>query len=652
MRLPNRLALLSIGLLGLLLASIVITITTNAPQTPGQVPTRTATENDGRLNFADPAAGSARLAPPHQEVVPQDLDKSAQQLRGQSEAHTVCGVANDSTGSGIAAIPIYMVASPELPPVIAENAPPVASTSDLGTFHLESAPSSGWLVVANRDWATLAPFQLEHSLPCPAESRVIVGPCVSYGGIVVDETAVGIRDATVTLQVAGDVDREVRKLAPTSLPACPSVHTDQSGLFLLENVAWSPGCRLVVHADGYKPCELELPGCSHLQIRVLVRDSTTFIAGSVVDSTGVPIADAWLSRGPDFTRSSVDGTFLLALTSPIPGDPLRVAKEGLIPAAVDITEAYNSRGQALAHPVLVTLDALAKSISGRVEGPGGDPIPGAVVWTSTSAIFGVLTSSLPEGFQVATQVNAEALAGGREPVVRADESGRFALKGLVQECYTIHAADTRTMEVVSSVCVPAGSTGVVLRLDPKAEYHRVAGQVVSTAGQPLHGIVVALSRVATGASFYTLIPSTMTDNVITQGDGRFQFGPLCVEGTQLVVYGEPVVGVRRINLAECGDLQNIEIRVGAKCYFLAKLANPGMADGIVLLDSEGHRMQIASERGRGTTVGAFAQFSAGQTDVLSASDQAEFLVAVKRGVEVTRSRVTLIPNGHVQVIDL
>jgi hypothetical protein len=395
-----------------------------------------------------------------------------------------------------------------------------------------------------------------------------------------------------------------------------------------------------------------MPGCSLLQVKVVVRDSITLIAGSVVDSTGVPIADAWLARGPDSTRSRVDGTFLLALRSPVPGDLLRVAKEGLMPAAVVITEAYNSRAQAVAHPVLVTLDASAKSISGRVEGHGGDPIPGAVVWTSTTATFGVLSTSLPEGFQVATQVNAEALVGGREPMVRADEGGRFVLKGLVQECYTIHAADSRTMEVVSSVCVPAGSTGVVLRIDPTAEYQRVSGQVVSTAGQPLQGVVVALSRVAIGASFYTMIPSTMTNKVVTQGDGRFQFGPLCVEGTQLVVYGEPVVGVRRINLTECGDLQNIAIRVGAQCYFLAKLANPEMADGIILLDSEGHRMQIASERGRGTTVGAFAQFSSGQTDVLSASDQAEYLVAVKRGVEVTRSRITLIPNGHVQVIDL
>ncbi|HEX6886396.1 MAG TPA: hypothetical protein VF530_23675, partial [Planctomycetota bacterium] len=236
---------------------------------------------------------------------------------------------------------------------------------------------------------------------------------------------------------------------------------------------------------------------------------------------------------------------------------------------------------------------------------------------------------------------AEAQAGGREAT--SDGAGRFELTGLVDRSYTLHAIDPRTGELVGPVPVRAGDQTVVLRL-PGEPRLRVAGRVLSFAGEPLAGVKVAPVRTLRSAGGRTG-RSRWGESRTSDAEGRFVFEELCTEGTVLSVHAADAPHVSSFELAVQPDLAALELRIPGPRYLRVLLDDPERAEGLALHDAEGRALDVVVQVG-GVQLSCAAFFLQGGTsDVILTDERARTLVLHRGGKESERIPLFLAPGS-------
>ena len=209
----------------------------------------------------------------------------------------------------------------------------------------------------------------------------------------------------------------------------------------------------------------------------------TWDDGSVAAGVRVLGAGATLGASVNETRSGADGRYTLA-----PFEPGVVWVWARSPGAIggarrqrpdDHVTVQLAAGESRAGVDLV-LKRAAQSIAGRVEGPDGAPLAGALVG-----------AALERGS--ANPRLADRALTGRE--VTSDGDGRFEITGLTDAAYTVWS----TAPGVPEAQVPhvmASATGIVVRFQAAIS---IAGVVVDDAGRPVSDyVIVALPAALPG----------------------------------------------------------------------------------------------------------------------------------------------------------
>ncbi|HEX6882475.1 MAG TPA: sigma-70 family RNA polymerase sigma factor, partial [Planctomycetota bacterium] len=457
---------------------------------------------------------------------------------------------------------------------------------------------------------------------------VVVAPRTSSAGVVVGGDGAPLAGASVAARVRDSVFPALGVARPGVAPLGPdgrslgelTVRTDERGAFRLEDVPGGEGLFLAVEAGGHRPGTFELPEPAQLE-RVLVLEASAderVLEGLVLDPAGRAFEGARVSAGEEITRTDGEGRFRLTLRA-LPGEP--AAELGGEPVLLAVGAGHQPARLALAGlepglPVVLQLGPAPRAIRGRVVARDGSPRAGVAVWPRDPTPFGreVLRVAEKVTAAFATTVEDELAGGFGARGTLSDAEGRFELGGLLARRYALLLFDPASAEGGGPFEVEAGSGEVELLLDGGAGCGPVAGRVVTLSGEPLAGVQIRPRRRAL-ASVHEQPPPRAETTLETDGEGRFAFERLCVEGTALELM-HPRLLVREVVLEGRADLGDLELVEPVLCELQVDLTrDPAVADSFRVLDAEGQALQLIESFGVGFSLDTSARFQDGLSAV-------------------------------------
>jgi len=527
-------------------------------------------------------------------------------------------------------------------PPIAENPAAQAESAPDGRFELPMPARLCRLVASGRGYATLAAPTLT-DLELPEAPIVYVGPERVYAGRVVDAAGTPLAGADLWLQLADELARELQPgTFAATLPVARATSA-ADGTFAFPTLGGAPGSRLWAKADGHASASLELPSESRDDLVVTLERSARdgALAGHVWHADGRPAAGAYVSAGEDSARCDGAGAFELAPRDGAAPVRLRAVLPGHLPGELELAGVPADERRRIE----LVLGPAALRIAGRVEDAQGRAVAGAKVWTPDGEPFGEVPTRVGEmtlllDFDLEGVIDgAEAQVGGREAT--SDAEGRFELTSLVERTYALYALDPRTGELAGPVPARAGES-VVLRL-PGEPRVRVAGRVLSFAGEPLAGVKVAPVR-ALRAPFGRSSGSRWGEARTTDAEGRFAFEELCAEGTSLAVFAPDAPQHSSFELAAEPDLAALELRIPAPRFLRVVLDDPARADGLAVHDARDEPLDVIVQVG-GVQLACAAFFlQGGASDVILTDERARTLVLHRGGQESEHIPLQLAPG--------
>ena len=515
-----------------------------------------------------------------------------------------------------------------------------------GVFHLPVTELGGTLYASGPGLATVIAPGLVGGMP-PEPPQIVVGPAVTYAGVVVDPQGAPVPDAELLIQLPVGFEAAGSRQSLIDVPL-DRVRSDPEGTFRLRSVGHVQGLRLLVRKAGFQLLEEKLPAATVLDMTLELERSgeAGTLAGRVVDGEGEPLAGVLVSTGQLGTRSGEDGSFLLE-PDQVEGTVLRALKEGFLPASQSLE---NLSSEAWTQ-ILLVLDQQAKSIRGRVLDAAGDPVPQARVWTDDTERFGDVLHRVGS-INAHMSVEIESILSGQFPgeggYVTADERGNFELGGLTDRPYTLQAIDPRSLEVAQPVTLPAGSGAAVLRTvaEPRSP---IAGRVLNYAGEPMTGVRIRANRVLTGEPYARTPRGGTGARAETDADGAFRFEGLTLSGATLTASHDSVR--ETLNLEELEDPSKVEIRLAAACHLRVVLeTDPDLAEKFLLLDRDGRSMTIQAQIGEITLATTIFSFHQGSSGLIRTTEAAATLVLRDaQGTEVHREPLRLVPGEVTEI---
>jgi protocatechuate 3,4-dioxygenase beta subunit len=201
--------------------------------------------------------------------------------------------------------------------------------------------------------------------------------------------------------------------------------SDAKGSFAFQNL--NPGrFRLEIESKGFapfSPVEVEIPRTGKVDLGTLTLDHGLAIEGRVLDPRGVPVFGVEVNLSPSvlvfsegseqgFQQQTTDAQGRFRFDGLRRGGrfDLRAKPSGYLPASVESVEAPTPE------PLTITLKA-GRSLSGRVTGPAGEPVPKALLLLQEERI---LRTSL-----------GDSKMPDMHPLGTTDEEGRFRAQGAV-----------------------------------------------------------------------------------------------------------------------------------------------------------------------------------------------------------------------------
>ena len=553
----------------------------------------------------------------------------------------------DVGGRAVAGIEVFfeLTGGPERP----EHATAVTTSDVEGAFELPLFEESGRLRARGKGYRDLISPGVFGTMP-PEPLTLVVGPEVSYSGLVVGEDGQPVPEASFTVQLPSELAEHFVSRAFGTMAAVRRGQVDDVGEFEIEAIGFGPGIVLSVGCPGYELARFDLPGTTTrdllIELAPLPKNDHS-LGGVVLDGAGSPVEDAYVSAGDEATQTDEAGRFTLADSAE--ARRIRAVKGGHLPASLELDPDVLSEP----HDLELVLGGEPLSIGGRVVDAEGEPIEGARVWTRDGDHFGMLPwdhSDVSFWSSVTTEdlISGVLRSGGRSGFTA--ERGTFELTGLLDRTYTLFALHPRTMQIVRADHVSAGRRGLTIVLGGEEPTSQVAGRVVDSADRPVVGAEIRVHRKLTGPDGKQLTSAAELPSffAVTDEEGRFRFDELCIEGTALVHAGDVW---KTIELENELDLMAVEFRTPALCHFRVVLDDPDFAHSMMAFDEDGEPLFLTVHIGT-SSLGADAVFFDGtESDVIETSDLIRTLVFYggKDDTEVHRMTVELTP-GEVMVV--
>jgi len=611
---------------------------------PAQNALEQGAETDARVGVEAPAVEPAPFRHPH-------VERSRMHVRGR-----VLDLANRAVGD----VRIVLEAQEDLPrgaprPVI----PSELRSDERGLFEFETPAGEGHLLVDDARWATAYKAALFPSRDL-TQLKIFVAPKLEFSGIVVDEQHRPIEGADVELRFDAAIKHDSELRTEHSVQALFLGKSEVQGRFRLAGV---PACAARLHASmtGFEPASIEAPASSDSGLEIVLaprKGGPAIVRGIVLDEARAPLAGVSLALGTQSFTSGDDGRFEFDLDADYvqgqtwlgPGEPwaskyprtrLRAAKQGLLPAELELPPIETLRAQPLPHEVTLVLEGEMLSISGQVTESDGKPAGDVELMLLDETPFGIVHWRIGASMVGREASLEELLRGDAQGVThRTSKDGNFAIGGLSRRRYDLAALDSRSLRTTIVRGVAAGSRGVQVELAGVESLEPVAGRVVSRAGAGLEGIHLQVGRLLRSPD----VPE-FTRNLQTDAQGRFDLGSIDPTDLCIQVLGEQIFLIMAWQPPEGAQLDALEIVVSQRCMLRVEIAPGGTAaDEFSFVDADGAATQ--NFHFEGTMIGLRERCSLveGRSELYATEDTARTLLLYREGREVARVPVQLLPG--------
>lgn len=368
-----------------------------------------------------------------------------------------------------------------------------------------------------------------------------LSPARTLAGRVVDKGGAPL--GGVVLTVAG------RKAAFRLDRAASRALSDAEGRFLLRGLAPAPSYDLAARRTGYRAVQATVAAGGEVR---LVLERARSAHGVVVDARKRPLAGVEVTVRPSPAGSGPDGAATVltdgrgrfeVLALPAGRVDLEARRQGFAPTFVPGVAVAPGPGPAN----LGTLTLLSGvRIEGRVADTAGRPLAGAGAWLTE------------EGRAQAGTLRQ------REPDVKTDEAGRFALADLPpgRRVNVLVAREGYVPSWVAGVEAPTARPLAVV-LEPAS---RLRGRVEDASGEPVPEANVRLRPAPPPPGTVGLVPrrSENTADVQAGGDGTFLFAEVAPGAVTLEASAEGLVPSDpvEVRVPPGGEVQDVVLVLG------------------------------------------------------------------------------------------
>jgi hypothetical protein len=274
----------------------------------------------------------------------------------------------------------------------------------------------------------------------------------------------------------------------------------------------------------------------------------------------------------------------------------------------------------------------ARSISGRVVGADGAPLPGLRVVVADGTFVGT-----------SDQLLENVVADQRD--VTSDADGRFELRGLSSRPYVVRAVDPRSLLVVQAAGVPAGTADFELRAPAAPFLDRLDGVVVDRTGVPVEGARVELrAPLHSGGTFTKGLPRR--DGVVSDAAGRFVVERCPRRGVQLTVQGDGIASTVA-NVPADGAPLRIEV-VRRLRFRLTRLGGSEIT-AFEVHDAAGTALHTTAHQPGTRSTFVRLPLYAGPASFYEVDDRATTLVFFAGSNELRREALTLRQDGVTEI---
>jgi RNA polymerase sigma-70 factor (ECF subfamily) len=523
-----------------------------------------------------------------------------------------------------------------------------AMSSGRGVFELDAPRDQGFVLAEDPSLATLYFGSVDES--AHVEPLIVVAHACELGGRVVDEHGLPLGRARVRLVPPRDFASRFDAVPDATQHRDWSALTDEQGRFALAGAPMVEHAEIAASLDGFDEGRVAEPLGADRNIEIVlahrgaVRES---IAGRVVDPGGKSVARARVTLGARVALSDESGEFRLSTEGAARSLELVALSRGFLPGRARASADAATGAPVWPDFVIIALGGAPLSISGRVVDEHGKPRGGVLIWVQNPRSFGVLRDD--------TEAKIEYLLASTAAMESDDElsdanwhsqstaaDGRFRIDGLLDREYTLRVLDPKTLGACLAGPFDAGreSVEVVFR---DGELHRIAGRVVTRAGQPVEGAHVQVLGEAFGGVW------NESGHVTTGADGRFAFEAVGTNTLSVWARGEEIVSVMYA-ISDAAHATDLEVAVSVRCHFKVDCsATPELADAIRALDGDGEVMTLREVGPGGEFSSNTFTLASGRSTTLGVASDVRTLVLLKGGVEVKRVPLDLAP-GRVNVV--
>jgi len=518
------------------------------------------------------------------------------------------------------------------------------------------------------------------------EPLVVVAPAGSYAGRVVDAAGRGLDHALVRLALPeGFVQRLGEVLDATHEESWVAI-TDAGGGFRLERVPLIVDAQLRASLEGFEPAGRWAPPASAEGIVLVLERPAVPLSGSLagrVVEGGRGVPGARVAVGVTSVLCDEDGEFRVDLARAVTAERIVAVHPGFQPGELrrpgEPVRGPDGRLELTGWPehVVVPLGPPARSLRGRVVDHEGEAVAGARVWVEEPTPFGAIgqmptpLEGLMAGAPVPPQA-AESVAalppvdGDHEwtfqmrapdaanvlwPWVETDADGAFLLTGLLDRDYRLSVLPEDGLEIFGAGPFAAGDgREILVRLDAPSAYERLAGRVVTDAGQPVAGVEIGSwipvvdrrGRVFGGS--VQVVLTRRGPRVTTDDAGAFALADIPRKGARLELAAESIVPTD-VPLDDLADPRALRLVVEARCHLVVELESPhDRVDEIEVEGEDGTHYDLLRLSKNSVNAVTSVRLVDGKSGVLSVTSRARRLVLWRDGEVVDVLPLDLRPG--------
>jgi len=359
--------------------------------------------------------------------------------------------------------------------------------------------------------------------------------------------------------------------------------TNSDGYFDLGFVPRLDGMQITAIDNDHRSASIEttkVDGPVLLTLRDPKRSARDGLKGTIYNADGSLAVGAEVIFGQARGKTDANGQFALRVRSfdYEPESALMAYIEGFQPA---IEERFGVRYEA--NPEITAslrLGGPALAISGRVVDADG---------IGQVAVRILLGDGVPFGNQ---NHSIESVIGGRSMRrVLTDRDGNFTITGLQRRNYIVRAIAEKTLLVLESQPVAAGTTDLVLTAPAEPFYEQLKGQVIDRHGNSIASANVRImTEVERGHNGY-MSTSRPGDHATTDEEGKFVIESCPKRNVYLSVFGDNVVN-QRFDLVD----QKLPLRIVAKRQLRFRIRSYAGGAGTKFAIHDKNGKQMAFER--------------------------------------------------------